>query len=119
MNSTKNLVLCALFAALIAIGTEVNSLHEERFLNIIKKAAIEAVEATLPPRVLFGKVSSTAPLTVRIDQKLSVSGDALVVTAGTRYIKDIQPGLQTGDKVVLLRMQGGQKYILLDKVVSA
>lgn len=31
----------------------------------------------------------------------------------------IHNGLKVGDKVMLLRMQGGQKYIVLDKVVSA
>lgn len=30
----------------------------------------------------------------------------------------VRRGLEAGDKVLLLRMQGGQKYIILDKVVS-
>lgn len=30
----------------------------------------------------------------------------------------IRRGLETGDKVLLLRMQGGQKYVILDRVVS-
>lgn len=94
-------------------------MHEERFLEIVKKAAVEAVEATAPPRVLFGLVIGTSPLTVRADQKLTLSGEALAVAAGTRAIRDVQPGLQAGDKVILLRMQGGQKYVVLDKVLDS
>lgn len=30
----------------------------------------------------------------------------------------IREGLELGDKVLLLRVQGGQKYVILDKVVS-
>jgi hypothetical protein len=28
----------------------------------------------------------------------------------------IRPGLETGDKVILLRVQGGQQFLILDKV---
>lgn len=31
----------------------------------------------------------------------------------------IRRGLEAGDKLLLLRMQGGQKYIILDRVVDA
>lgn len=31
----------------------------------------------------------------------------------------IRRGLESGDKLLLLRMQGGQKYIILDRVVDA
>lgn len=30
----------------------------------------------------------------------------------------IRRGLEVGDKLLLLRMQGGQKYVILDRVVS-
>jgi hypothetical protein len=28
----------------------------------------------------------------------------------------IRPGLEAGDKVILLRVQGGQQFLILDKV---
>ena len=90
----------------------------QRWIELVKKAALEAYEASYPVKVLFGRVASAAPLAVRIDQKHTIPQEFLTVAAGTRRIQDVQPGLQAGDKVVLLRMQGGQRYILLDKVVE-
>lgn len=84
---------------------------------MIKKAAVEAVDAMKPVAVTFGRVDGLSPLTVRVDQKLTLSGDILAVAGGTQKLGDWKPGLQAGDQVILLRMQGGQKYILLDKVV--
>lgn len=101
-------------------------MHEDQLLEVIKKAALAAVEAAMPMRVMFGKVTDTSPLTVRVGQKLPLSGDMLVVAAGTTPLNGIcstcgkitvRDPLKPGDKVILLRMQGGQKYILLDRVV--
>lgn len=93
-------------------------MHEEQLIAIIKKAAVEAVEAMRPTAVAFGRITALSPLTVRVDQKLTLSGNQLTVAGGTQKIGDWKPGLQAGDEVILLRMQGGQKYILLDKVVK-
>lgn len=38
---------------------------------------------------------------------------------GTGKKAILQEGLQSGDQVILLRVQGGQSYLVLDKVVSA
>lgn len=90
-------------------------MHEAKLIEIIKKAALDAVEAQYPVRVLFGVVETASPLVVRVDQKLLLSGDMLVVAWGARECEQVQSGLQEGDCVILLRMQGGQKYVLLDK----
>lgn len=37
---------------------------------------------------------------------------------GTGKKAILQEGLQSGDQVILLRVQGGQSYLVLDKVVS-
>lgn len=93
-------------------------MHEERLLEIIKKAAVEAVEAAKPVSVVFGRVTAASPLTVRVDQKLTLSGDMLAVCAGIEPLPGhVREGLKAGDRVLLLRMQGGQKYVVLDKVV--
>ncbi|WP_440188919.1 DUF2577 domain-containing protein [Anaerocolumna jejuensis] len=73
--------------------------------------ALEAVEASKPTVVLFGTVSSINPLSVYLEQKRTITKDFLVVT-------DKAKNLTVGDTVVMIRMQGGQKYIVLDKVVS-
>jgi Protein of unknown function (DUF2577). len=95
-------------------------------LNAIKQAAMEALEASKPVAVMTGTVTKISPLEVNVDQRFTLDADFLVQTAataelkvtigGTEYI--IRPGLQVGDRVVLLRVQGGQKYLILDKVVS-
>ncbi len=109
-------------------------------LNVIKQAGIHAVEAGNPVAVMFGLVTGTDPLEVNVDQRFTLTADFLILPERlARYEIDlhhshtysegttgaaltdkivIRAGLQTGDKVVLVRMQGGQKFMILDKVVS-
>ncbi|HFL2599875.1 TPA: DUF2577 domain-containing protein [Clostridioides difficile] len=81
-------------------------------LQIIKKAAMDAVETSNPMRVVFGTIESTSPLKVKIEQKLSI-GEIFLIQADTfkRYTDK-----KIGDKVVLIRMQGGQQYLILDRM---
>lgn len=77
-------------------------------VELIKKAALEAVQDSAPAAVVFGTVVSTAPLTVDIEQRLRISAPHLVIPGGS------ESGLSPGNKVTLLRAQGGQKFILLN-----
>lgn len=102
--------------------------------NKIRQLGAGAVDAASPVAVLFGKVMNTAPLEILVDQRFTIDRDFLVVPAHlTRYELDwpplaeagdatqkavIREGLNAGDTVLLLRMQGGQKYVVWDKVVS-
>lgn len=96
-------------------------------LTTIKQAAKAAVEASNPVNVIFGVVTKTNPLEVNVDQRFTLPADFLVVpesilekklTIGSSsYI--IQEGLRSGDHVVLMRVQGGQQYIVCDRVVRA
>ena len=113
---------------------------------------------------MFGTVTSTSPLEIQIDQKLTLTQDYLILTknvinhyvdievnhftesdplvgyapwdtthghpdAGPGSIPEshrhgyfgrkkimIYNGLQKGEKVILIRLQGGQKYIVLDRI---
>lgn len=95
-------------------------------LQMIKQAAIDAIESSKPVSVLFGTVTKTNPLEVNVDQRFTLDADFLIVPETlTRYVLNInsteyiiRKGLQVGDRVVLLRIQGGQKYLIVDKVVS-
>lgn len=110
----------------------------------IKRAALAAWEASGPVAVQFGTVVRDDPLEVYVDQRFTIDADFLVVPESlTRLELDlrhrhdlpagagggatgealtepvvVRPGLKAGDRVVLLRMQGGQQYLILDKVVS-
>lgn len=158
-------------------------------LNSIKKAATEAVEASKPVAVMFGKVISASPLKINVEQKMTLNSAQLILTrnvtdysvnmtvdhtTGTASLNanhghgisgnvsvnsSISPNdnnakitntvqhdlnvedtkinlnhshsykgkkaftvhnsLVQGDEVVLLRMQGGQKYIVLDRVKTS
>ncbi|WP_025950465.1 DUF2577 domain-containing protein [Geobacillus thermocatenulatus] len=82
-------------------------------VDLIKNVAVKAVEATNPVDVLFGTVVSESPLEVQIHQKLKLTEEFLVITE-----RVTQANLKRADKVVLLRVQGGQQFIVLDKVVT-
>lgn len=114
-------------------------------LDVIKAAGIDAVGASNPVNVLFGEVLNSNPLSVKVDQRFTLPADFLIVPESlTRYEVDlththqytddgsarttatalttkliVRPGLKAGDKVLLLRVQGGQKFVILDKVVTA
>lgn len=98
--------------------------------NAIKVAAINAVETSHPCDFLFGKVQSVSPLKVVVEQKMTLTSAQLVLTRNvTNYSVDvsvdgevheitIHNGLEIGDGVVLMQKKGGQKYLILDKVVN-
>lgn len=99
-------------------------------MQLIKKAACDAVEATKPTQFLYGKVTSINPLTVSINQKIVLTSGFLVVPEhltdhkmtvefmGAETTYTFKNALQIDDKVVLLQQKGGQQYLLLDKVVD-
>ncbi|MFB0846850.1 DUF2577 domain-containing protein [Paenibacillus oleatilyticus] len=95
-------------------------------LNLIKQAGLDAVEAGNPVSVLYGTVASESPLSVTIDQRFTLTEDFLVVleqltdyrvTVGGQEIV-IREGLKTGNTVILLRIQGGEQYVIVDRVVT-
>lgn len=77
----------------------------KKFLQFIKKAALDAVQASHPADFFCGRVNSLSPLTVSAG-KLELSGRLLVVPSHIT-------GLQVNDAVVLGRKSGGQAYIIL------
>ena len=143
-------------------------LNSTDLVNAIKKAALEAVNATQPSDFCFGKVISVSPLKITIEQKLTLDSAQLILTKNvTDYkipisvdftssnalsthkhtIKDangnvtdlksqdvnlshqhtvkgkneitIHNALQVGDEVVMLKQKGGQKFLVLDRMVNA
>ncbi|UAW07796.1 hypothetical protein PVJ1_00062 [Psychrobacillus phage PVJ1] len=112
-------------------------------IDLIKRVSLQAFNASNPVNVLFGTVSQEKPLEIEIHQKLKLTREFLVLTERvTRYEVDlehdhtnsagittkaltnllkktpIRTGLKKGDKVVLVRVQGGQKFVVWDKVVD-
>lgn len=109
-------------------------------LDAIKRAATEAVNAAGPVVVQIGSVTKINPLEVLVDNRLTLTEDFLIVpeslaelkldlrhthTSGSGAVGEalaapviIRKGLAAGDKLLLIRMQGGQRYVIMDRVVS-
>lgn len=98
-------------------------------VKLIKKAAVEAVNASDPTTIRYGEVISTNPLQIRIDQKLILGTAQLKLTrnvtdyetemnvnGGAKQTFKVFNALKVGEKVLLIRMQGGQTYIVVDRV---
>ncbi len=121
-------------------------------LNVIKKAALDAINASQPSDFYFGKVISTSPLKISVEQKMTLGEAQLVLTRNvTDYKVDVDVNwktepksggsyddsfashnheihgakeltiynaLKVGEEVVLMKQKGGQKYLVLDRVVK-
>ena len=100
-------------------------------LNIIKKAALEAINASQPSDFCFGKVISANPLKISVEQKMTLGAAQLILTRNVTDFKTkvtiensekkeitVHNGLQIGDEVILLKKKGGQEYLVLDRAVK-
>lgn len=119
-------------------------------VELVKKAAVEAVEAQKPVNILFGTVISASPLKIQVDQKSIYTSKMLILTrnvtdfevdmtvnhttedkgggsgmaafeshnhaySGRKTFK-VHNALQAGEKVLLVRVQQGKKYVVIDRV---
>lgn len=129
-------------------------------VELVKKAAVGAVEASKPVNLLFGKVVSDDPLQIEIDQKLTYPAAFLILSRNvTDYEVDVEVafnteqelehihvftdsngitgktlptnhahevkatkklkiknGLKVDDVVVMMRLQGGKRFLVLDRL---
>ncbi len=82
-------------------------MNDEDLLAVIKMAAMEAVQASKPADVVYGDIVSSNPLQVKMDQKLALSQDFLVVP------NELKENLKKGKKVILIQKAGGQRYVVI------
>lgn len=99
-------------------------------LDIVKQAALDAMDNEQPCDLRYGTVISVDPLKIRVTSVLILPSSVLVVPERlTNYsvsITDkvldetktitINNALNVGDKVALLRKHGGQSYFILDRI---
>ena len=110
-------------------------------LDAMKMAGMGAVDNAGPVRVMFGVVASVEPLSVRVDQKLILPEQALILTDAVRDHEEsitisgitdsdgdsisttatiaVHNALNVGESVILIRVQGGQKYLIIGKGAGA
>lgn len=134
-------------------GSEI--LYAAELLSDIKTAALEAVAASCPCEIKYGTVTSVNPLLVRLEQRITLSENMLIlpkkftdhkvkITAGNvknyyfltednsgseavdppheHAVGDMEitvhGGLNAGDKLILIRQQGGQKFLIFDLIYN-
>lgn len=112
------------------------------FVEAIKKAAHDEREASKPMQVYFGKVSSTSPLQINVEQKMILGEAQLILTrnvtdyitaasiqwttetAAPQHVHEItgqknfliHNALKVGEEVLIIRQQEGQKFIVVDRI---
>lgn len=114
------------------------------FVEAVKCVAAQTWQAQKPVAFSFGRVTAAAPLSILVDQKLPLPGSFFLIperltdhqvevsvgwetsTDGThphnhrvagRRTMTVHGGLRVGDKLLLLAVQQGQKYLIIDRVV--
>ncbi len=115
------------------------------FVSEIKKIAVNAVNSEKPCNIVFGSVISDSPLKINVEQKLTLSEDQLILSRNVtdyeieiniedknKWLTEIEDlhkheikgrkklkvlgKLKTGEKVILARVYGGQKFVVLDRI---
>lgn len=91
----------------------------------VKNAALQAIKESDPANAKFGTVVSIDPITIDAGYKQPIGAPLIIipeyfqrkeytVTNGSHtHTVTIDNSLKIGDKVVMLRMIGGQRHIVL------
>ena len=119
-------------------------------VDLVKKAAWEAMEASKPVNLLFGAVVSASPLKIQVDPQTVYPAALLILTRNVtdfeldmtvnykteekaggsgmaafsshshdvlgRKTFRVHNALQVGEIVLLMRVQGGKRLIVLDRL---
>lgn len=97
-------------------------------IDIMKRASMDAMDNAQMCDLRYGTVVDVNPLKVKVTNVFTIPSALLIVPERlTNYsvtITDesgdktvtIKSALKTGDKVALLRKQGGQSYFILDRI---
>ena len=101
------------------------------FTRAVKRVAVQAVKETVPANAVFGTVVSPEPLQIAVGYEKPIYGELLILPSSFRkntntttsggnpshtHTIEIDNSLKMGDKVALLKMQGGQRHIVLGVV---
>lgn len=78
--------------------------------NTMQQIARNVMEAEKPMEIVFGTVQSLSPFRIRLSQKLLLEQSFFVVKQGVSVAS-----FEVGDRLILFRFSGGQKYLIYDK----
>lgn len=113
-------------------------------VRTIKQASTDAADAGYPADIMTGTVTAAIPLTIKVEQRFDIGREQLIIPEyltehkinitikgsteksgvpehdhafGEKKTVTVHNGLKAGDRVVLIRQQGGQKFLIIDRVV--
>lgn len=72
----------------------------------------DVITRSKPTSFFLATVESVSPLKIRRDQKFTLDSSNLLITEA---VKD----LNVGDKVIVLQNNGGQEFVILERMSSA
>ena len=81
-------------------------------VEAVKKASRDEREASKPVNVYFGQVISVSPMRIDVEQKMILGEGQLILT---KSVTDRDP-LRAGDRVLIIRLQGGQRFAVIDQI---
>jgi hypothetical protein len=84
--------------------------NENDVIKSIKILVKDYINAKKMCDFIFGTVESVSPLKIKIDQKLVLEDDELIVGS----VFKTEP-MTTGETVILLRQSGGQNFYVMDR----
>lgn len=108
--------------------------------DTVKRVVEKVLEGKSLLESEIAEVIEVNPLVIKFDQRYQVTEEFIILTERVTEYKvdlshthsysggatgsaldteiDIRSGLQVDDKVLILRMQGGQSFAIIDKVVN-
>lgn len=105
-------------------------MHDAKDLvRAMQQVSNGANEAGYPADMMSGTVIAVSPLKIKVEQRFDISSAQLIVPEhltdhtvdaeldGAKKKMKIYSGLKTGQQVALIRQQGGQKFLVTDRVV--
>ncbi len=110
----------------------------KRLVNSLKRMNNNLNERNMNDKIIFGEVIETNPLKVKADNRFIIDEDFLILTTNVKEKKlnlqhlhsysggstgtalddeiTVIPALSISEKVMLLRIKGGQEFIILDRL---
>ena len=79
-------------------------------VSLIKQIAAAVYDTKRPTEICFGTVQSLSPFKIRIDQEKNLGKEYFIVRSGVTA-----QSFEVGDMLILLRVQGGQQYLIYDR----
>lgn len=96
----------------------------EVFVDVMRNIANDISRSSYSTDILYGKVISLSPLTIKVDNRFEIDEEFLILSTLVKKkeitLQDntnvvLWNDLSVGENVILLRHSGGQRFYVLDR----